>query len=99
MYGQAVTLVAKLYAEPQISLEESWKLITIFVGGNDMCQSCIPEFEADYSPDKYYENVKNAVEYLYYQVSSISSPRKMIDCHIWQDFSNKMRYIIWNSAT
>ena len=69
MYGQAVTLVAKLYAEPQISLEDSWKLITIFVGGNDLCWSCTREYEDNVSPEKYYENVKNAVEYLYYEVS------------------------------
>ena len=44
MPGQAETLVYKLQndteIEGDIDFENDWKLITLFIGGNDLCRSC-----------------------------------------------------------
>ena len=44
MPGQAENLVEKLQNDPDIEgdidYENDWKLITMFIGGNDLCRSC-----------------------------------------------------------
>ena len=44
MPGQAENLVDKLQNDPDIEgdidYENDWKLITMFIGGNDLCRSC-----------------------------------------------------------
>lgn len=38
MWGQAYLLVARMREMPLF--REYWKIVTFFVGGNDLCQSC-----------------------------------------------------------
>ncbi|WKX99253.1 hypothetical protein Q1695_014271 [Nippostrongylus brasiliensis] len=39
--GQARTLVSLLHAHPEaVNYKEDWKLLNIFIGGNDMCSFC-----------------------------------------------------------
>mgnify|MGYP002790766067 FL=1 len=40
MLQQAKDLVNRMKTSDNIDFENSWKLITIFVGGNDLCHSC-----------------------------------------------------------
>ena len=35
--SQAEALVAHLKASPEVDFEKDWKVITVFVGGNDLC--------------------------------------------------------------
>lgn len=40
MMSQAKDLILKMKATPEIDFNEAWKLVTIFIGGNDLCLSC-----------------------------------------------------------
>ena len=40
MPGQAEKLVERMKKESNIDFENDWKVITIFVGGNDLCDFC-----------------------------------------------------------
>ena len=40
MNSQAKELVTKMKATSGISFNKAWKLVTIFVGGNDLCNAC-----------------------------------------------------------
>ena len=40
MPGQAVKLVDRMKADSKIDMENDWKVITLFVGGNDLCDYC-----------------------------------------------------------
>jgi hypothetical protein len=33
-------LLKVMKANPNISMQEEWKLLTLFIGGNDLCESC-----------------------------------------------------------
>lgn len=38
--GQAVALVERMKCDKNINFEEDWKMITLFIGGNDLCDYC-----------------------------------------------------------
>lgn len=40
MVAQAKYLVNKMKQTTGINFNEGWKLITMFVGGNDLCKAC-----------------------------------------------------------
>jgi len=40
MPGQAQNLVNKLRADSSINMEQDWKMITLFIGGNNLCAFC-----------------------------------------------------------
>ena len=40
MPGQARDLVAKMKASRDVDMDHDWKLVTILIGGNDLCQYC-----------------------------------------------------------
>ncbi len=40
MLEQAISLVNKIKNSNKVDFNKSWKLITMFVGGNDLCKSC-----------------------------------------------------------
>ena len=40
MPGQAQNLVNKLRADSNINFEQEWKMITLFIGGNNLCAFC-----------------------------------------------------------
>ena len=40
MPGQARNLVAKMKASSDVDMDHDWKLVTLFIGGNDLCQYC-----------------------------------------------------------
>jgi len=66
MPGQAQLLVERLRADPKVDFENDWKLITLFIGGNDLCDYCNDEEE--FSPEKYEENIQTALDYLHNHV-------------------------------
>jgi len=62
MPPQANILVERLRADPNINLAEDWKLVTLFVGGNDLCAVCRRDKN---SIENYYKNFDLAVQILH----------------------------------
>ena len=69
MPGQAELLVDRLRSDPKVDFENDWKLITIFIGGNDLCDYCNDEEE--FSPEKYEENLQTALDHLHAHVPRV----------------------------
>ena len=40
MPGQARDLVAKMKASSDVDMTYDWKMVTLFIGGNDLCDYC-----------------------------------------------------------
>jgi phospholipase B1 len=64
MLLQAKHLVANMkQASKHIDFQEDWKLVTLFIGGNDLCLMCEkPDY---FSPENYVKNVRDALDYLH----------------------------------
>lgn len=61
LHGQALKLVDTMKNDPNIDFANDWKVITVFIGGNDACDYFDGEKEEN-SPDKYIEGVKKAID-------------------------------------
>jgi phospholipase B1 len=57
--AQAEDLVAKIKEMP--GAMDKWKLVTLWIGGNDLCQQCNNE---KFSPEEYYNRIYETVDYL-----------------------------------
>ena len=55
--GQALKLVDTMRNDPNVDFANDWKVITVFIGGNDACDYFDGEKEEN-SPDKYIEGVR-----------------------------------------
>ncbi|OWF46594.1 Phospholipase B1, membrane-associated [Mizuhopecten yessoensis] len=66
MKEQAEALVERMKVEPGVDIENDWKIITLFVGGNDLCSYC--EDKTKYAPEQYVDNIKQALDVLYQHV-------------------------------
>lgn len=66
MPGQAVKLVERMKKESNIDFENDWKVITVFVGGNDLCEYC--DDKEKYSAENYRANLQEALDYLHAKV-------------------------------
>lgn len=56
---QARNLVTKMKTDISIDYENDWKVVTVFVGGNDACDWC--KDTSLYHPDMYVENIRQAL--------------------------------------
>nr|XP_012643769.1 phospholipase B1, membrane-associated isoform X1 [Microcebus murinus] len=63
MPAQARDLVERMKASPEISLEEDWKLVTLFIGANDLCHYC-KSLEAQ-AAQEYVQHIQQALDILY----------------------------------
>jgi hypothetical protein len=54
MYEQAISVVRNIKNSNKVDYQNSWKLITFFVGGNDLCKSCK---DVGYFFDSYQNNI------------------------------------------
>ncbi|RNA03249.1 phospholipase membrane-associated-like, partial [Brachionus plicatilis] len=79
MMTQAIDLVAKMKASPQINFNEGWKLVTIFVGGNDLCHACE---NTKYNDVKYLKKMREVLDYF-----KSNSPRTLINLVVSLDVS------------
>ena len=70
MLSEAEMLVERMKADPKVNYAEDWKLLTMFVGGNDLCGSC----EGKHSAEDYYDWFNRTLTYL-----SDEMPRTMIN--------------------
>ncbi|KAM9067315.1 phospholipase B1, membrane-associated [Sarcophilus harrisii] len=93
LHKQARRLVNLMKNDTRINFKEDWKIITIFIGGNDLCDSC--KDPARFSPQNFSENIEKALDILHKEVPrafvnlvtvlTISSVREMyqenkLDC-------------------
>ena len=65
---QAERLVEKMQNDVTIDYEKDWKLITIFIGGNDLCAVC--RNKTKYSPEAYIDNIRTTIQTLHEKVTS-----------------------------
>ncbi|RUS83620.1 hypothetical protein EGW08_008588 [Elysia chlorotica] len=59
--NQATSLVTKLKQDPNVDFENDWKLITVFLGGNDLCVYCL----FDLTAAAYTRNLRRGLDILY----------------------------------
>ena len=59
---QASGLVDKLRGDSNIDINNDWKLVTIFIGGNDLCSGCI-EVEK-FSALRFYQHLRTTLDIL-----------------------------------
>uniref|UniRef100_A0A2K5EG90 Phospholipase B1, membrane-associated n=1 Tax=Aotus nancymaae TaxID=37293 RepID=A0A2K5EG90_AOTNA len=62
MPAQARDLVERMKNSPDISLEKDWKLVTFFIGGNDLCHYC--ENPEDQLATEYVQHIQQALDIL-----------------------------------
>ncbi|KAK3768021.1 hypothetical protein RRG08_045035 [Elysia crispata] len=62
--AQARWIVTKLRIDPSVDFENDWKLITVFLGGNDLCIYCL----FDLTSAAYTNNLRKGLDILYNNV-------------------------------
>ncbi|XP_034436673.1 phospholipase B1, membrane-associated-like [Hippoglossus hippoglossus] len=70
--SQVRTLVKMMKNDSRINFESDWKVITLFVGGNDICDHCYNSLL--YSAESYVQSVRESLDYLHKQV-----PRALVN--------------------
>jgi len=63
---QAKRLVQRLKESKEINFENDWKLITLFIGGNDLCRYC--SNDAKHLPKAYINDIKQGLDILYKEI-------------------------------
>ncbi|XP_064504502.1 phospholipase B1, membrane-associated [Pseudopipra pipra] len=63
---QVRKLVDRMKNDTRINFQTDWKLITLFIGGNDLCRLC--EDPAHHSPENYTYNIQIALDLLHEEV-------------------------------
>merc|ERR1712135_128410 len=61
LHGQALKLVDRLRNDPKVDFDNDWKVITVFIGGNDACDYFDGDKDGN-NPDKYIEGVRKAID-------------------------------------
>ena len=56
---QAKRFVKKLIEDPQYDYFDSWKVLTLFIGGNDLCSCCRwwKNYKEKYSPPNFIKGI------------------------------------------
>ncbi|XP_042357192.1 phospholipase B1, membrane-associated-like [Plectropomus leopardus] len=61
--GQVRRLIDTMKNDSKVDFENDWKLVTIFIGGNDLCQYC--NDRASLSPQNYSHHMMTSLDMLY----------------------------------
>ncbi|KAM8809835.1 phospholipase B1, membrane-associated [Eudromia elegans] len=69
MSSQARELVELMRSSSKINFKEDWKLITVFVGGNDLCQYCSDK--ETYSVKKYIKHLQDTLDIFYKELPRV----------------------------
>ncbi|XP_063184728.1 phospholipase B1, membrane-associated [Chroicocephalus ridibundus] len=69
MSAQARELVELMRSSSKINFKEDWKLITVLVGGNDLCQYCLDK--ETYSVQKYVKHLQDALDIFYKELPRV----------------------------
>uniref|UniRef100_A0A8D0GNK3 Phospholipase B1, membrane-associated n=1 Tax=Sphenodon punctatus TaxID=8508 RepID=A0A8D0GNK3_SPHPU len=64
--SQVRRLVDLMKTDTRINFQEDWKLITLFIGGNDLCKFCSDPIQ--YSPENFASNIQTALDILHREV-------------------------------
>ncbi|KAI2654363.1 Phospholipase B1, membrane-associated [Labeo rohita] len=67
--AQVTDLITALKDSKEVNFENDWKLVTLFIGGNDLCQYC--HDRASLSPSKYISHVRDSLDMLYNEVPRV----------------------------
>ncbi|CDR00020.1 unnamed protein product [Oncorhynchus mykiss] len=65
---QVRALVARMKNDSLVNFQEDWKVITLFIGGNDMCDYC--HSSLFYSTENYVRHIRESLDYLHKQVGA-----------------------------
>ena len=63
MPDQAWDLVEKMKLRTDVNMKEDWKMVTIFIGGNDLCAWC--NDKEKYGVESYVANIQTALDILH----------------------------------
>ncbi|KAG6930949.1 phospholipase B1 [Chelydra serpentina] len=66
MSTQARELVELMRGSSKINFKEDWKVITLFVGGNDLCHYCLDR--ETYSVENYVKHLQDTLDILYQEL-------------------------------
>ncbi|KFV11665.1 Phospholipase B1, membrane-associated, partial [Tauraco erythrolophus] len=69
MSAQAQELVELMRSNSKINFKKDWKLITIFIGVNDLCQYCLDK--KTYSVQQYVKHLQNALDIFYEELPRV----------------------------
>ncbi|KAI9543893.1 hypothetical protein NQZ68_004941 [Dissostichus eleginoides] len=72
LLSQVRALVARMKNDSRINFESDWKVITLFIGGNDVCDHCYNSLF--YSEENFLRNVRYSLDYLHKEV-----PRALVN--------------------
>uniref|UniRef100_A0A8D2IRR7 Phospholipase B1, membrane-associated n=1 Tax=Varanus komodoensis TaxID=61221 RepID=A0A8D2IRR7_VARKO len=64
--SQARRLIDLMKTDSNINFQEDWKLVTLFIGGNDLCSFC--KDPVHYSPENFTSNIQTALDLLHKEV-------------------------------
>ncbi|XP_045919260.1 phospholipase B1, membrane-associated [Micropterus dolomieu] len=64
--GQIRSLIDTMKNDSTVDFENDWKLVTLFIGGNDLCQYC--NDRASLSPQNYSHHMMTSLDMLYKEV-------------------------------
>eukprot|EP00066_Takifugu_rubripes_P028606 XP_011617872.1 PREDICTED: phospholipase B1, membrane-associated [Takifugu rubripes] len=64
--NQVRRLIDTLKSDPTVDFQNDWKLVTLFIGGNDLCQFC--NDRASMSPQNYSLHMMTSLDMLYREV-------------------------------
>lgn len=64
IYEQARVLVERIRNSDEIDFNQDWKMINIFIGGNDVCNSCDPKYAGYFTATRYINNLRSTLDYL-----------------------------------
>ncbi|XP_073784669.1 phospholipase B1, membrane-associated isoform X1 [Danio rerio] len=67
--AQARDLITALKESKDVDFEKDWKLVTLFIGGNDLCQYC--HDRAALSSSKYIGHIRDSLDMLYNEVPRV----------------------------
>ncbi|XP_075893580.1 phospholipase B1, membrane-associated-like [Nelusetta ayraudi] len=70
--SQLQALVKRMKNDPRINFESDWKVITLFVGGNDLCDHCYNSLL--FSAETYARTIQESLDYLHKEV-----PRTLVN--------------------
>ncbi len=62
---QADRLIRKMRSLRGVDFKNDWKMITLFIGGNDLCQFCNSQDPNKYSPESYIDNIRIGLDMIY----------------------------------
>ncbi|XP_061846104.1 phospholipase B1, membrane-associated [Colius striatus] len=69
MPAQARELVELIRNSSKINFKKDWKLITVFIGGNDLCQYCLDK--ETYSVQNYVKHLQDALDIFYEELPRV----------------------------